>query len=197
MAEFYDTPKFIVKKMSKIHNRPNDYEILTEKGNRVAEIVLDRKSLFFHFIKAIGIGGNFPVSLTIKDMKNRAVVMIKKPYTSGLMKAQIFDELVRPAATIVQGYAGKLKMEGYKIEILDPSGKMIGQLKGDWHTWMIQLLDADGNMIGKLTKGSKEVNRVLFPDDNFMFFHLYIPINNEQIRKILMGLIASIDILMT
>lgn len=197
MAEFYDTPMFIVKKMAKVHNRPKDYEILTEKGNRVAEILVQRKSLLPNMVRIIGAGSVHPMNITIRDMKNRTIMTIKKSYTAGLMKADVYDELERLCGKLVQGLVGKLKVEGYKIDIVDTSGKLFGTLRGDWKTWLLQLRDEAGNIVGKLTKGSQEVNKVLFPDDDFFFFHQYIPIPNDSMRKMLLGTCAVMDILLS
>lgn len=193
MPHFYEVNPFVVqpeKASSKVSNRWN---ILNPGGVKLAVMHHSPDSLPIRLMRASGLAAQYPTRILLQDTQGHPLMAFRKGFTFGLFRATVSDEHGLLGTVTEQ----RLGLEGRQYVLADASGKVRGQLEGDWRAYSLQMKDARGSVLGKISRKSEHVNKVIFSEKSeYYVVHLYVDPEDQAFRRLLLGTCAAISLLL-
>lgn len=99
------------------------------------------------------------------DDASKLLFSIKRGFTFLRSKVEILD----PSGKVVGWFKSKLFTIGDAFRVFDASGVEVALVKGDWKGWNFRFLDSTGNEIGTVTKKWAGIAKELFTSaDNYV-----------------------------
>lgn len=135
-------------------------------------------SIFFHDTSSHDTGAEDQVVLTVH-----------RPFTWFRSVVTVKDG----AGTTVGLFRQKLVAIGPKMWILDPAGKEIGMLKGDWIGWNLQVVDNAGKPLATITKKWAGIGKEFFTSADNYVIDVADEVKDPAMRRLLFAAPITAD----
>lgn len=135
--------------------------------------------------------GHTPFDLSLVAADGAPIVSMKRGVSIMLSTIQIFDENRTPIGSLKQ----KFSPVHAKLEMFDPTGKLLFTIKGDWADWDFRVVGEDGDL-ATISKGSGEslLTEMLTTKDSY---HLKIGEEvpaQSPLRRLIVASAIAVDI---
>ncbi len=117
------------------------------------------------------------------------VLTVHRPFTWIRSVVAVTDETGKPVGSFRQ----KLLAIGPKMWILDPAGRELGMLTGNWTGWHLQIVDAAGKVLGTVTKKWAGIGKELFTTADNYVIDLSDEVTDPGMRRILFAAAITAD----
>jgi len=161
----FERRRFFIRERVSLLKLTDTYDILDPETRASIGLAKDEPPVWAKMLRLIVKKPLLPTTIRVYEHESApaALTLKKKP---GLFRQTV--TVSRGDRTIAK-FRSKLFAIGGGFHVLDPDGKKIGEVKGDWKGWNFRLLDADGQELGVVTKKWAGIGKELFTTaDNYI-----------------------------
>jgi uncharacterized protein YxjI len=117
------------------------------------------------------------------------VLTVHRPFTWFRSLVSVSDT----GGRLIGQFKQKLLAIGPKMWILDPSGKEIGMLSGNWTGWNLEVKDASGRVLSTVTKKWAGIGQELFTSADNYVIDLSDDVGDADLRRLLFAAPITAD----
>ena len=179
---------FFIREHVGVLKLSNTYDILDPETKEQLGIAKEKPGVLLHILRFFLNKRHLPTTVNVyegSDPKNEQNLLfsIKREFSLFIPKVSVRD----PSGSIVGRFKSKLWGLGISFRVLDPSGKDMALVKGDWKGWNFSFLDSSEKEIGTITKKWAGVGKELFTSaDNY-----FIALNDQPEPAVAVLLLAA------
>lgn len=192
MAGLLDRDKIFVREHVGMFKARNAYDLLDPVTSQVVGRVEEKVSGFFRkLMKFTSWKSMMSFTIYFHDAgEGDAVVLtVHRPFTWFRSVVTVTDG----AGKVVGRFRQKLMAIGPKMWILDPTGREIGMLKGDWLGWNLQVVDGQERPLATITKKWAGVGKELFTSADNYIIDLSDEVKDADMRRLLFAAPITAD----
>ena len=157
--------RFFIRERVSLLKLTDTYDILDPETKLNVGLAKDEPPLWAKLLRLIVKKPLLPTTIQVYEHESApaALTLKKRPglFRQTVTVSQNGRELVK--------FRSKLFTIGGGFHVLDPSGKKIGEVKGDWKGWNFRMLDGAGQELGVVTKKWAGIGKELFTTaDNYI-----------------------------
>ena len=177
---------FFIREHVGVLKLSNTYDILDPETKEQLGIAKEKPGALLHILFLDK--RKLPTTVKVyegSDPKNEQNLLfsIKREFSFFIPKVSVRD----PSGSVVGRFKSKLFGFGISFRVLDPSGKDMALVKGDWKGWNFSFLDSSEKEIGTITKKWAGVGKELFTSaDNY-----FIALNDQPEPAVAVLLLAA------
>ena len=184
---------FFIREHVGVLKLSNTYDILDPETKEQLGIAKEKPGVLLHILRFFLNKRHLPTTVNVyegSDPKNEQNLLfsIKREFSLFIPKVSVRD----PSGSVVGRFKSKLWGLGISFRVLDPSGKDMALVKGDWKGWNFSFLDSSEKEIGTITKKWAGVGKELFTSaDNY-----FIALNDQPepaVAVLLLAVGLSVD----
>jgi uncharacterized protein YxjI len=193
MAGLLDRKTILVREHVGMFKAANAYDLLDptfgEVIGRAQEQVsgLWRKVLRFTSWKT---KLSFTIHFHDATANDAVVLTVHRPFTWFRSVVTVRDA----EGNVVGAFRQKLMAIGPKMHILDPGGREIGMLTGNWTGWNLQIVDASEKVLGTVTKKWAGIGKELFTSADNYVIDLSEDVKDAGMRRMLFAAAITADL---
>ena len=179
---------FFIREHVGVLKLSNTYDILDPETKEQLGIAKEKPGMLLHILRFFLNKRHLPTTVNVyegSDPKNEQNLLfsIKREFSLFVPKVSVLD----PSGSVVGRFKSKLWGLGISFRVLDPSGKDMALVKGDWKGWNFSFLDSSEKEIGTITKKWAGVGKELFTSaDNY-----FIALNDQPEPAVAVLLLAA------
>lgn len=179
---------FFIREHVGVLKLSNTYDILDPETKEQLGIAKEKPGMLLHILRFFLNKRHLPTTVNVyegSDPKNEQNLLfsIKREFSLFIPKVSVRD----PSGSVVGRFKSKLWGLGISFRVLDPSGKDMALVKGDWKGWNFSFLDSLEKEIGTITKKWAGVGKELFTSaDNY-----FIALNDQPEPAVAVLLLAA------
>ena len=179
---------FFIREHVGVLKLANTYDILDPETKEQLGVAKEKPGAMMHVLRFFLDKRLLPTTVYVyegSDPKNdqNLLFSIKREFSLFVPKVSVRD----PSGSVVGRFKSKLLGLGISFRVLDPSGKDMALVKGDWKGWNFSFLDSSEKEIGTITKKWAGVGKELFTSaDNY-----FIALNDQPEPSVAVLLLAA------
>jgi uncharacterized protein YxjI len=187
MSNFFNGHDYFIDEKIHFFKFANVYNIFNETGEKIGAV---KQSLSFgQKVLTLLIGKPaLPFKLEIVNNDEEVQAVISRGWTFFMSKIVVSDRDGNELASIKQ----KFKLFKPTFRILDTSGDLIAEIKGDWKAWSFNIKDSNEVEVGTISKKWGGAMREIFT--NADKYNVHIDPNYTQSKHKVAILSAAITI---
>lgn len=157
--------RFFIRERVSLLKLTDTYDILDPETKLNVGLAKDEPPFWAKLLRLVVKKPLLPTTIQVYEHESAPATLTlqKKP---GILHQTV---VVSKGDQVLAKFKSKLFAIGGGFHVLDPSGKKIGEVKGDWKGWNFRLLDGQGHELGVVTKKWAGIGKELFTTaDNYI-----------------------------
>jgi uncharacterized protein YxjI len=191
IPQLFLNDEFLIDQKVNYFKFENHYKIFDKQGNQIGSVG-QKMPGWQKFLTLLISKKMMPFHLEIEDATGGTLVTIKRGWTFLFSKVEVLDQ---NDSTI--GYFNqKFSLTNSVFKITEPSGSVVGEIRGSWTAWDFKISDASGQVIGTVNKKWAGALKEIFTDSDKYYVSIDPNFKENEHKMVLLSAALAIDMIL-